>query len=173
MYIYIRGEIINCCWNKNRELFNNTTQISSYLSPWEGSEYVPVLAYDTRSKIVQWHRQASLHTFMLPFSVYEMSLYIQCPFALPWLCSLLSIALQLFFLCWHIIFYFPYLYIFVFISLQFDSPTCFVFVISISSPCLSLSFSCLISLLHSTTNNTAGQKFRDSVSYCYSVHNVC
>lgn len=48
-------------------------------------------------EIVWWHRQASLHTFMLPFSPYEMSLCIQCP--LPWLRSLRSTALQFFTLC--------------------------------------------------------------------------
>lgn len=59
---------------------------------------------------------------MLPFSLYEMSLHLQCPVALPRLRLLLSAALEFFSLCSVTIFDSPFPLIFVLISLSFRFP---------------------------------------------------
>lgn len=83
---------------------------------------------------------------MLPFPLYEMSLRIQCPFALPWLCSLRCTALQFFSLCSVTIFYSPFSpYL-----ISSHCPFIFHIALSLSSFFISVSYPSLFALLAST-----------------------
>ncbi len=162
MQIYHRGKeipkfIIFKTTTENKSVCHHDvsltqTQISWNGSPWEGSEYVPVLAGDTLWKIARWHRQASLHTFMLPFSLYEMSLRIQCPFALPWLRSLLYCTFSHFARSLSFTVHFPRI-CFHLPALSFSTLSLWAHSILTLSFFISSSYPALFALLDSTLND--------------------